>query len=111
MGGAAGLVASATTPPRCLRAQPLGDSACFNVWGRRLAGSGTYALALLSNDAVAATVRCDEGCFAGLNVTAGTQGLRVWDLWHKRDLGVLAPPFSFEALVPAGGAAYRLTAV
>ncbi len=65
VGGAAGLVASATTPPRCLRAQPLGDSACFNVWGRRLAGSGTYALALVNNDAVAATVRCDRAALRG----------------------------------------------
>jgi alpha-galactosidase len=107
--GTLATAADAAHGAKCVKAVAAAPASCANVWGRTLADG--FALAFVNNDARAATVACDAGCFAALNVSTSVTRLAIRDLWSHADVGVITAPFSFSALVNASGsaAAFKLT--
>ena len=85
-----------------------------NVWGKLLPG-GDIALVFVSNEDTPTDVTCDASCFGKLADThEAVSAYRVRDLWQKKDVGEIRPPFTLTASklpIHGGVAAYRLSPV
>lgn len=103
--GAISSTASNLGPSRCLTAA-IQD--CTNVWGRVLS-NGSYALAFVNNGPDAVLITCDATCFSQLNISVSSFVVR--DLWAHENVGVISPPFTWQALVNgnATAAIFKLT--
>jgi alpha-galactosidase len=84
--------------PGAVQGQPIGTDLELEVWVKPLAGTATYAVALLNRTDTAADMTV-----AWSDIGLTSTGATVRDLWTHQDLGVV--PTQYTTTVPSHGVA------
>ena len=83
--------------PLGVQGKPISTDKVLEVWSKRLAGTATYAVALLNRSELTADITVT---WSSLGITSG--GAMVRDLWAGTDLGSIPSQYTAKA-VPGHG--------